>query len=74
MALSKEERLALLEAMYHLEVVTSPEAHVCGDEATKRSWASHYLIQLVVTGHKPDNFWEVVAEARVIDVLRNVMS
>lgn len=59
--------------MRHLEVVTDTTQHISGDEANIRSWAAHYLIQSVAQNSKPDNFDEVVAEARTLDVLREAM-
>ena len=60
-----------IEAMYHLEVCFEPK-----DEHGNRKpieWidahiaAAHYLIQSMFNGNRPDNYDEVIAEAKRFD-------
>lgn len=52
------------EAMMHLEFCFPKEMD---QEAQARVCAAHYLMQSMVGGYEPDNYAEVLAEAREFD-------
>ena len=58
------------EALMHLEYAAQsfsgiPEMKLSDDEVQCRIWAAHYLIQAMQPlAHKPNNFDEVLEEAR----------
>jgi hypothetical protein len=66
--MTEDQRLHLIEAMYHLEMI---EVHTMSGlgEAEDRAAAALYLVQRAVNGHVPPNWDEVMEKVRGVDAL-----
>lgn len=64
----EEQRLWLIEAMYHLEMLETQTMDGL-DMAEHRAAAALYLVQRALNGHMPDNYNEIMDHVRAVDAL-----
>lgn len=67
----EDQRLMLLEAQMHLEMV---DENMSASEANDRRWAAIYLIQRVVSGVVPKNWDQVLDQVRRVDATNELLA
>lgn len=67
--MTEEQRLWLIEAMKHLEMI---DGYMDQHEASDRATAALYLVQRAVTGHVPPNWASVMDTVRGVDALNEL--